>query len=470
MRQGHPWRIFLGFFFSQWILYNLIFAFLLFLFSTEMNLSLVFGWRLFAYYFVLSGLTALLLAWRFTRPILRIMRKVLRISSKRATEELDLPEEELLESEFNDYSEIEYALERIRRKMKKRKERMEREREETQAFMSSVQEGLVSVSLEEKLLYFNSQFATQFLDPQQMQERSLFFTDVFRDPEIYGAFESVLKQGITKKVTVRLSTKLETQPRFFSISLTPLRKAKVNEIYGVIGVFHDVTDIKKAEQIRIEFVANASHELRTPLTSVKGYMDTLKEDFKTGRIQEAGRFIDIVSRNVDRLMELVNDLLSLSTLEQNSHLKIETVHPLSISDHVVKELMVMAAEKKQVIKVSGHIPDFQADAGKVEQVLRNLVSNAIKYIPEGKMIQIVWEKSPLGETVLRVIDDGPGIPEEHHARLFERFYRIDKGRSRDSGGTGLGLAIVKHIMQSHHGHIQVKSQIGQGAEFICTFP
>nr|WP_232469317.1 ATP-binding protein [Bdellovibrio bacteriovorus] len=221
----------------------------------------------------------------------------------------------------------------------------------------------------------------------------------------------------------------------------------------------------------MDFVGNASHELRTPLTSIKGYVDTLKEDVKTGQIQQAGKFLDIVSRNIDRLMDLVNDMLSINTLEaSNSELKLEMIHPLAISEHVVSELAVMAAEKNITIRVNGDVPPFLADARKVEQVLRNLVSNAVKYIPSGKTIQIRWERDIKEYIILRVIDDGQGIPEQHLDRLFERFYRIDKGRTRDAGGTGLGLAIVKHIMQSHGGTVAVKSIVDQGSEFICSFP
>jgi two-component system phosphate regulon sensor histidine kinase PhoR len=269
---------------------------------------------------------------------------------------------------------------------------------------------------------------------------------------------------------MRLSTQLELQPRYFAISLTPLRHTKTLEVYGVIGVFHDISDIKLTEQIRIDFVGNASHELRTPLTTVKGYIETLKQDLQDKHYDQALQFTEIVSKNVDRLIELVSDLLSLSTLESNPELNLELMEPLKVSEQVIAELARLALEKHQVIRVIGQVPPFLADIRKVEQVLRNLVQNAIKYIPEGKSIQIRWEPHVDGRVALRVIDDGPGIPLEHHSRLFERFYRIDRGRARDMGGTGLGLAIVKHIMMIHGGQVQLKSQLGQGSEFICYFP
>jgi two-component system phosphate regulon sensor histidine kinase PhoR len=170
-------------------------------------------------------------------------------------------------------------------------------------------------------------------------------------------------------------------------------------------------------------------------------------------------------------MDLVNDLLSISTLESaSSELRLELINPLQISEHVVADLAVLAGDKNISIRVIGEVPPFVADSRKLEQVLKNLVSNAVKYIPQGRSVQIRWESDDKRNIVLRVIDDGQGISDEHLDRLFERFYRIDKGRARDAGGTGLGLAIVKHIMQSHGGSVSVRSKENKGSEFTCVFP
>ncbi|MFN9068607.1 MAG: sensor histidine kinase, partial [Bdellovibrionales bacterium] len=262
---------------------------------------------------------------------------------------------------------------------------------------------------------------------------------------------------------------IESQARFFNVSLTPVLMQKNQEMYEVVAVFHDITDIKKAESIRIDFVGNASHELRTPLTSIKGYVETLRDDINQKRFDQADRFISIVSRNVDRLIDLVNDLLNLSKMESGAELKLSAVSPMTLTQSVVGELALLAQEKNIVIHTRCELDHFTADTQKVEQVLRNLISNAIKYIPEEKQIDIEWKRQDQ-DVFLIVSDNGPGIPEEHHARLFERFYRIDRGRSRETGGTGLGLAIVKHIMQSHGGSIEVKSQMGAGTQFTCHFP
>lgn len=468
-----PWRVFWQFVLSQWIVFSIlgfVFGFALF---SELNPPAAFRWvgmKWFLFYSLVTFLGSLLNAFRFSRPIQRTLYLALKMANKKQTEGYEPPAADLFDEEIGEYSELEQSLNRIAKKLRKKKEQLQREREENEAFMGSVQEGLMSISSQEKLLFFNSQFATLFMHSSQMGRADLSLSDIFRQPEIYTAFKAVLMERQTQKVTLKLATQLEQGPRHFAISLTPLRHPKTQEIYGVIGVFHDISDIKLAEKIRIDFVENASHELRTPLTTVKGYIETLKTDLQSGQFEQALSFTEVISKNVDRLIELVNDLLSLSALESNAELKLEMMNPQQISDQIVGELLVLASQKNQVIRVICDVEPFLADIRKVEQVLRNLVLNAIKYIPQGKTIQIRWESLADKRVALRVIDDGPGIAIEHHARLFERFYRVDRGRARDTGGTGLGLAIVKHIMQSHGGQAQIRSQLGKGSEFICFFP
>lgn len=466
-----PWRIYWKFFLYQIVAFNILFVAIVSVVDVRYRIQpFVYNEALLNFFFFSLVVTAIT-SYRFARPIHRVILKALRISSKRTYGDLvDPQEDDLLDDELDDISELDVALDHIQRKMKRRKAQFLQAQEESQAFMSAVAEGLVSVSLDEKILYFNSQFAAQFLTGDQLSAPSLRLNDAIRSPDVLEGFTRCMQQGSVQRFTVKLPTLVDNQPRFFAVSVNPIRNEKTREIYGVSGIFHDITELKRVEQIRIDFVGNASHELRTPLTSIKGYVDTLKEDVKSGQIQQAGKFLDIVSRNIDRLMDLVNDLLSLSTLESQSELKLELINPLQITEHILSEMAVIASEKNISIRVIGDVTPFMADARKVEQVLRNLVSNAVKFIPAGKSIQIRWEGEAKKNVILRVIDDGPGIPEEHIHRLFERFYRIDKGRTRDAGGTGLGLAIVKHIMQSHGGSVAVQSTLEKGSEFICTFP
>ncbi|MBX3041410.1 MAG: PAS domain-containing sensor histidine kinase, partial [Bdellovibrionaceae bacterium] len=359
---GFPWIVFLRFFISQLVAFNSLFALIMTFLIRRTVLESTDFWPTFFLFFVASLAVAALTSWRFTLPIRRALRKALRVSSKKyAKLSGDGEDADLFEDEPGEYSELVLALDRIDKKLRKKKDQLLREREENAAFMSSVQEGLISISPEGKLLYFNSQFAALFLTPAVLKaEEGIRLTDAIRVPEIFGSFRKVLESGIMQKVQVRMSTLLDNQPRDFVVSMTPLRKEKTGDTRGVIGVFHDISDLKKVERMRSEFVGNASHELRTPLTSIKGYLETLKEDFHAGRLEQVDQFIGVISRNVNRLIDMVQDLLSLSALEHNPELKLETVNALSLSDHVAKELAVLAAEKNLLIQVSGQVPDFRA--------------------------------------------------------------------------------------------------------------
>lgn len=456
-----PWQIFFQFFIVQVLSFNILF---LGLFFTQLGTL-----KWISLFFMGSLLVSATTAFFFTQPIHRIYMKILKLTHKKAMREWKPEVNDLTAEEVGEFSVLEKGLNKIQRKLKKRKEQLYREREETQAFMSSVQEGLVSISTSEKITFFNSKFATLFLDSGQMNQEQIFLTDVFRDPVIYNSFRRVLVEGEVVKHELQMETKRDASTRHFLLSLSPLRKGKTSEIYGMIGIFHDISDIKKTDQIRIDFVGNASHELRTPLTSIKGYIETLKQDFESGNTAQASSFLQIISRNVDRLIDLVTDLLTISTLESHPQVKTTFINPMQLSNLVVTDLMILAQGKNQKIFINADVETLRGDAEKIDQVLRNLVTNAIKYIPEGKEIHIKWEYDADG-VVLKVHDNGPGIPKEHHDRLFERFYRIDKGRSRDRGGTGLGLAIVKHIVMAHGGRVELKSEMGKGSEFICYFP
>jgi two-component system phosphate regulon sensor histidine kinase PhoR len=317
-------------------------------------------------------------------------------------------------------------------------------------------------------LFFNSRFATQLYGNQEaLRGRQVLLWEMFRAPEILEAYREAVSHGKSSEAkTVAWEKEGETR-RFYSVSVSPLRK-QTGQIYGAVGVFHDITELKGAEQIRIDFVANVSHELRTPLTSIKGYTDTLLIDAQAGEPMSKD-FLEIIARNVDRLMNLIRDLLDLSTLESSDTLSKSAISTAEITSRVVKQLQGGFIAKKQSIKESYGAPVVVAEFRRLEQVLVNLLENANKYTPAGGEIGVSWE-TERGAIVLRVSDNGPGIPTEHLGRLFERFYRVDKSRSREQGGTGLGLAIVKHIMQKHEGTVMVESQPGHGTTFVCRFP
>ena len=239
---------------------------------------------------------------------------------------------------------------------------------------------------------------------------------------------------------------------------------------GTVAVFHDVTEIMRLEQIRRDFVANASHELRTPLAAISGFAETLLSNRSLSE-GDRQRYIEVIDRHADRLTHLVTDLLELSRIESRKvELDVTGVDVAELSERIVEDLHEVTSEKDLIVSVERRgQPVARADAGALEQVLVNLVDNAIKYTEPGGEIVVRVEED--GDRVaVSVIDDGIGIPVEDQERIFERFYRVDKARSRELGGTGLGLAIVKHLVQSQRGTIVVESEPGRGSTFRVTLP
>jgi two-component system phosphate regulon sensor histidine kinase PhoR len=240
--------------------------------------------------------------------------------------------------------------------------------------------------------------------------------------------------------------------------------------YGTILVFHDLTRLKQLERARKEFVANVSHELRTPLSLIKGYVETLLDGAHENP-EVAGKFLHTIDRNAERLKLLIEDLLTISELE-SGRVKLDQ-RPVAL-DSVVKKVLedfkARAGAKNVSLSQETNGLRVRADSDRLEQVLGNLIDNAIKYgRPEGKVV-VGARAADGGHVEVFVQDDGPGIPAESLGRVFERFYRVDKARSREQGGTGLGLSIVKHIVQSHGGRVWAKSELGQGAAFFFTLP
>jgi len=241
--------------------------------------------------------------------------------------------------------------------------------------------------------------------------------------------------------------------------------------HGGILVFHDLTRLKQLENTRQEFVANVSHELRTPLSLIKGFVETLLGGAKNDP-ELATRFLRTIERHTDRLTYLIEDLLTISRLESGQI--VMNLQPVELRDEaqrVVEALQARAAEKGALL--DNQVPAglmARADADRLEQVFFNLVENAIKYGHPGSRVCLGARNAEPGRVELWVQDNGPGIPSDSTDRIFERFYRVDRARSRESGGTGLGLAIVKHIVQAHSGEVWVKSELGQGATFYFTLP
>ncbi|HDS84795.1 MAG TPA: PAS domain S-box protein, partial [Phycisphaerales bacterium] len=283
-----------------------------------------------------------------------------------------------------------------------------------------------------------------------------------------------IRRALDSAVSVEDRLVLHDSPgaeRHLQVSGAPLRDEAGQKI-GVLIVLNDITQIHRLEQLRRDFVANVSHELKTPVTSIKGFIETLL-DGAMDNPDDRRRFLEIIARQAHRLDSIIDDLLTLSRLEQQS--KSERAE---LAAAKIRPILTAAADLCQVFAAEKNIPieidcpddlEGRVNASLCEQAAVNLVDNAIKYSDAGRPVRLEAER--VGEELLiRVRDHGCGIAADHLPRLFERFYRVDKARSRKLGGTGLGLAIVKHIAQFHNGRITVESQLNQGSVFTLYLP
>jgi len=259
------------------------------------------------------------------------------------------------------------------------------------------------------------------------------------------------------------------EERWLQINASPITHADGRWL-GTILLFHDVTRLKQFERARQEFVANVSHELRTPLSHIRGYVETLLSGAKDDP-GVATRFLQTIERNAGRLQLLIEDLLTISELESGRvRLNLQPLSLHNLTGKVCDDFKARATARH--IALYNEVPELtvRADAERIEQVLSNLLDNAVKYGREHGQVTISARALTRDRAEVAVQDDGPGLPPEALERVFERFYRVDKARSRDQGGTGLGLSIVKHIVQSHGGEVWVKSEPGKGATFYFTLP
>lgn len=333
-----------------------------------------------------------------------------------------------------------------------------------QSIITSVDEGLLIIDRNQHLLLIND--AAQHLLGLPRKDFARL-PDISREPEIIEAFLSVLTKG--QRASVRLERANGIHKRILRLQTAPLRFGD-EQVEGVVGAFIDITQLERLESIRQAFLANVSHELRTPLTSITAYTETLLDgglDDKDNSL----RFLQTIQRNAERMRNLVNDISELSLIESGAvQLQFDRVLLRSVINEVFTGLALRS--QQQQVQLRNEVPEGQsvvADRRRLEQVLTNLVDNAIKFNkPQGEVSVAAVATDDFIE--IRVRDTGVGIAPEHLPRVFERFYRVDKARSRELGGTGLGLAIVKHLTRAHGGDAEVQSEAGNGCEFIIKLP
>jgi len=347
------------------------------------------------------------------------------------------------------------------------------ERNQREAILSSMVEGVLAVDSRQRLISLN-QAAAKLLavDADAVLGRSLF--EVVSNARLQQLVSDVLDGGQPVEDDVVLEEGVDG--KFLHAQGTILQDfahhGNAESRAGVLVVVHDVTRLRRLENVRRDFVANVSHELKTPITSVKGFVETLL-DGAMNDPEDARRFLKIVAAQADRLNEIIEDLLTLSRLEgdtERTGISLQPGRIRGVLQAAVATCQLKAQEKHVEIELAcDEQLETEINAALLEQAVVNLVDNAVKYSPEGKTVHVEAIRTSK-ETVIRVRDHGCGIGGDHLPRLFERFYRVDKARSRKLGGTGLGLAIVKHIAQVHGGRITVESVPDQGSTFSLHLP
>ena len=332
--------------------------------------------------------------------------------------------------------------------------------------LESMKEGVLAIDNDEKILLINKT-AEMILSVEGTENIGKTLQEVVRISEIQKFFKRILYEEQIKETEILVR---HQEDKILQLSGTLLHDFENNKI-GALVVINDISNLKHLDNLKRDLVANVSHELKTPITSIKGFIETLQEGGEDP--QQTKRFLEIISKQTDRLIAIIDDLLSLSRLEQSAdrnEINYEESEIEPLINSAIEDYEFKAKEKNINIYVKCD-KNLKADVNKllIEQAIDNLLDNAIKYSDNDKSINISSYIND-GNLIIRVKDEGFGISKEHIPRLFERFYRVDKSRSRDEGGTGLGLAIVKHISQVHDGSVEVESEPGKGSTFTIIIP
>ncbi|WP_249306039.1 two-component system histidine kinase PnpS [Lederbergia citrea] len=349
--------------------------------------------------------------------------------------------------------------------LKNQMEKIQENEQRLSGVLTNMMSGVLLVNTEGRILLGNRAMGYMLGEAPDSFTGKLHM-EVGRNVDLSALIELCLKTGKEIRDEVHL---FHPKERILDAHLAPY-VGESGEVKGIIAVLHDVTDIRRLEKMRSEFVANVSHELKTPITSVKGFAETLLD----GAMEDeelCRSFLTIIYDESDRLHRLIKDILYLSSIEHHRiPLTIENVN-LTQAVYGTADTVKEGAAKKNIDMTFPEKKDvwIEGERDRIQQIILNLLSNAISYTPEGGEISVTITEQE-NEVKLRISDTGIGIAQKELPRIFERFYRVDKARSRNSGGTGLGLAIVKHLVDSHHGTINVESMEGEGTTFIVTLP
>ncbi len=408
--------------------------------------------------FILSVLVSYLASYFISRPIKEISWAAQDIAHGNYSKKISLrSNDEIgdLASAFNYMSE----------QVKARIEEVNESKSKLEAVFLSMFEGVMVVDVSGSLLLMNEALKNLLrIEEDPLGKRPI---EVIRNLQIQEIVDNTLRSN-SGLISQEISTLLPEE-KVLLVHATPIKKD--GNIEGAVLVFHDVTNLRKLEKIRQDFVANVSHELRTPISSIKGYAETLLDGALMDK-ENAKDFLKIILSDSNRLATLIDDLLNLSKIESGKlFMETKSYKLLPLAEKVVSSLKGQIEKKSITVKIDipKDIPDILVDETRIKQVFLNLIDNAIKYNQQGGKITITAKEKD-GFVQVDIVDTGIGIPNKDLPRLFERFYRVDKARSRELEGTGLGLSIVKHIIQVHDGEVSVQSIEGQGSTFSFTIP
>ncbi len=427
---------------------------------------------MFAGLLLLSGL-GLLLAFLFARRVGRRVQRMAEFSE--SVSKGFFPKEPIRISGEDELALLEKNLNTMSRSIQEKITGIVGEKEKVESILRCMMEGVLVVDAQGRVILLNQNAQKMFNLPFAANPNGLSLMEVSRHPEMKKLMQEVLscdcsEECFTKEI-------LLDEGRWFRVNAVNLRDGDERPI-GYILVFHDVTELKRLESVRADFVANVSHELRTPLTAIRGYAETMLRN-PPADPRDAEQFLGIIHRHSERLGRLIDDLLILSDLESGKiHLAKEKLEVGDLVERVLEIFQDQAGKKGVVLThaLEDGLPPLFGDPDRLQQLLINLIDNAVKYTPSGGQVKVAADLALFSENPeqpmveIAVVDTGCGIPEKDLPRLTERFYRVDKARSRELGGTGLGLAIVKHIVQAHGGLLKIGSQVQKGTTVRVFLP
>ena len=412
---------------------------------------------------VIAGIAAIV-SLAISKKISSPVEQMTEVAKHFASGQLDL---RLSMPKAAELADLAKALNKMAQQLNARIDMITKERSQIQAILSSMIEGVLAVDSSGHIVSIN-EAAASLLAINPKGTEGLNVEEVIRNPELQQFIKDTLEDKVISEEDSIMLSASGRSLQLFGSALTDNRGNRT----GAVLVLHDITRTRKLEEIRRDFVANVSHELKTPVTSIKGFVETLLDGAADDQ-EQTHRFLEIILKHSNRLNAIIEDLLTLSRLEEGTEQR-----KLSFESSYIKPTLVSAIELAKLKADQKNIKvellcddDISANINSplIEQAVLNFVDNAVKYTQENSNIFVSAEKID-NEIVIKVTDQGCGIPKEHLERIFERFYVVDKGRSRKLGGTGLGLSIVKHIAQVHGGHLEVNSIIGKGSTFEIHLP